>query len=191
MNDHQEVLKTAVCFARCADLRVLTGLETGAERKSHGWRERFKQIGRIGILRWIPVANVLRWFKLERWSPMGGDRGFSRKEFLSAWPHRALGVVQSWLEGRLAYLERDRAEATERRVAVLDITRCLAWGNFSCQLCYLACPRREQAIEFVDTKPVLKASECDGCALCVPACGTVNDLPAIKMVHAKGGGCHV
>src|SRR3989338_10062980 len=117
---------------------------------------------------------------------MGEDRGISRKEFLSAWPHRALGVVQSWLDGRLAYLERDTVEAPSKQTAVLDITRCLAWGNFSCQLCYLACPRREEAIELVDTKPVLKASGCDGCALCVPACATVNDLPAIKMVPIGG-----
>ena len=122
---------------------------------------------------------------------MGNDRGISRKEFLSAWPHRALEVVQSWLDGRLAYLERDRAEAMERQAAVLDITRCLAWGNFSCQLCYLACPQKDRAIEMVDTKPVVRTLNCDGCALCVAACCTVNDLSAIKMMPMKGGECHV
>jgi len=117
---------------------------------------------------------------------MGEDRGISRKEFLSAWPRQALGAVQSWLDSRIDSLERDATETTGKKVAVLDITRCLAWGNFSCQLCYLACPRREQAIELVDTKPVLKAESCDGCALCVPACATVNDLSAIKMVPIGG-----
>ena len=113
---------------------------------------------------------------------MGESKGISRKEFLSAWPHRALGAVQSWLDRRLDYLEHDMEKTPGKQVAVLDITRCLAWGNFSCQLCYLACPRREQALEFVDTKPVVRASECNGCALCVAACQTVNDLSAIKMV---------
>ncbi len=117
---------------------------------------------------------------------MGEDKCLSRKEFLSAWPRQALGAAQSWLDDRVASLKHDATEATGKQVAVLDITRCLAWGNFSCQLCYLVCPRREQAIELVDTKPVLKASGCDGCALCVPACATVNDLPAIKMVPMGG-----
>ena len=122
---------------------------------------------------------------------MGEDKGISRKEFLSAWPHRALGGVQSWLDGRLAYLESDTAEAPSKQTAVLDITRCLAWGNFSCQLCYLACPRRDLAIELIETKPIVKVSKCDGCALCVAACRTVNDLVAIKMVSVEGGECHV
>lgn len=122
---------------------------------------------------------------------MGEDKCLSRKEFLSAWPLHALGAAQSWLDGRVASLERGATELTGKQVAVLDITRCLAWGNFSCQLCYLACPRREQAIELVDTRPLLKASGCDGCALCVPACGTVNDLSAIKMVPLEGGERHV
>lgn len=114
---------------------------------------------------------------------MGEDKGISRKEFLSAWPRRALGAAQSWLDDRVASLEHDAAEATGKQVAVLDITRCLAWGNFSCQLCYLACPRRDQAIELVETKPVLKASGCDGCALCIPVCEAVNAPAAIKIVY--------
>ena len=113
---------------------------------------------------------------------MGNDKGISRKEFLSAWPRQALGAAQSWLDGRVASLEHDATEATGKQVAILDITRCLAWGNFSCQLCYLACPRRDLAIELIETKPIVKVSECDGCALCVAACRTVNDLSAIKMV---------
>ena len=76
----------------------------------------------------------------------------------------------------------DNCAASKPQIARLDIARCLAWGAMSCQLCYLACPARDQAIEMRDQKPVIISSFCDGCSMCVSACETVNDLPAIKMV---------
>jgi ferredoxin-type protein NapG len=72
---------------------------------------------------------------------------------------------------------------TEKEVARVEITRCLAWSGANCQLCYLACPLREQAIQIHDQKPVIIASICDGCALCQQACQTVNDLIAIEIVR--------
>lgn len=74
---------------------------------------------------------------------------------------------------------------TEKKVARVDITRCLAWSGANCQLCYLACPIREQAIQIHDQKPVIIASSCDGCALCQQACQMVNDLIAIEMVRTN------
>lgn len=71
----------------------------------------------------------------------------------------------------------------EKQVARVDITRCLAWSGANCQLCYLSCPLREQAIQIHDQKPVIIASSCNGCALCQQACQTVNDLIAIEMVR--------
>ena len=69
----------------------------------------------------------------------------------------------------------------EARIARLDITKCLAWQNANCQLCYLACPLRDRAITMRDLKPVIEMSVCDGCAMCEAACRTVNDLCAIDM----------
>lgn len=74
-----------------------------------------------------------------------------------------------------------RAVEAKRRTAAIDVSRCLAWGGAGCQLCYLACHLRDKAIEMRDQKPVVAALFCDGCGMCVTACGTVNDLPAIRL----------
>lgn len=69
-----------------------------------------------------------------------------------------------------------------RRVATIDVSRCLAWGASDCQLCYLRCPLRDEAIVLDGGKPTIVASACDGCGVCVTACRTVNDLGAIHVV---------
>ncbi len=68
------------------------------------------------------------------------------------------------------------------KVARLDVSRCLAWGGASCQLCYLACPHRDKALRIDDQKPVFDSAFCNGCAMCDLACQTINDTPAIKMI---------
>lgn len=69
-----------------------------------------------------------------------------------------------------------------RRIAMLDVSRCLAWGVGSCQLCYLQCPLRDEAMTLDGGKPTVVASACDGCGACVKVCRTVNDLGAIRIV---------
>lgn len=70
-----------------------------------------------------------------------------------------------------------------RRIAMLDVSRCLAWGIGSCQLCYLQCPQRDRAMVLEGGgKPTVVASACDGCGVCVNVCRTVNDLGAIRIV---------
>jgi Pyruvate/2-oxoacid:ferredoxin oxidoreductase delta subunit len=68
-----------------------------------------------------------------------------------------------------------------RALAVLDASRCLAWSGGMCQLCYLRCPLRDEAIVLDDGRPLIVASACDGCGICVEACGAVNDLRAMTL----------
>ena len=70
-------------------------------------------------------------------------------------------------------------------VARIDADRCLAWSDADCQMCYLQCPRRDQAIVLEAGRPVISSAACDGCGMCVDACRSVNDLGAIQMVTVK------
>jgi ferredoxin-type protein NapG len=104
----------------------------------------------------------------------------NRRDFLKSLPRQLVeGLRAVTLENTLT----ESARSAEQQVAHVDITRCLAWSGANCQLCYLACPRRETAIQMQDQKPVIIASSCDGCALCQQACQTVNDLIAIEIVR--------
>jgi len=67
-------------------------------------------------------------------------------------------------------------------VARIDADRCLAWSDADCQMCYLQCPRRDQAIVLEAGRPVIHSAACDGCGICVDACRSVNDPGAIQMV---------
>lgn len=97
-----------------------------------------------------------------------------RRAFLKSAP--------SWfLDGAKRMLARD--SGSRRRLAVMDIARCLAWGEGSCQACYLRCPLRDEAILLEGGRPVIVASSCDGCGICEQACRTVNDLGAIRMAE--------
>jgi ferredoxin-type protein NapG len=71
---------------------------------------------------------------------------------------------------------------THRRLAVLDVSRCLAGGSGECQLCYLRCPLRDSAMVLDGGKPTIVASSCDGCGICADVCRAVNDLGAIQLV---------
>lgn len=108
----------------------------------------------------------------------------SRREFLKNFPRHFLNGIRSFAEKRFSK-EESQDEASKTRVVFLDVTRCLAWGGVSCQLCYLSCHLRDRALEMRDQKPVIVESLCDGCAMCITACQTVNDLPALKIVYAE------
>ena len=69
-----------------------------------------------------------------------------------------------------------------QQVALLDISRCLAWSGTDCQVCYLKCPKRDQAMTLDGGRPTIVSSVCDGCGVCVEICRTVNDLGAIQLV---------
>ena len=99
----------------------------------------------------------------------------TRREFLKSLPHSFLTALQS--------ITREFPQTQGGpRTARLDVVRCIAWTGGPCQLCYLSCPRREEAIHIKDQKPLIDPAACDGCGMCETACRTVNDLPAITMV---------
>lgn len=108
----------------------------------------------------------------------------NRREFIRNLPRhllRKLGAVAR--EGIFAFSSNAEETAlAQDLVARVEVSRCHAWSGLICQQCYLACPKRDQAIEMQDQKPVIIASVCDGCAMCVSACETVNDLSAIQIV---------
>ncbi len=97
----------------------------------------------------------------------------NRKEFLRNFPKKVAEEL-----GAL------RSETGERgnSVACIDIAACLAWSDTACQICYLSCPKRDEAIQIWHEKPVIVASACDGCGKCVPACEAVNSSVAMKLV---------
>jgi Pyruvate/2-oxoacid:ferredoxin oxidoreductase delta subunit len=117
-------------------------------------------------------------------SPKDSDR----RHFLKSLPHQVVKGVRAVAGGgflpSLTEIESntDPEQAQEPSVARIDVAKCHAWAGLSCQLCYLACPKRDQAIEMRDQKPVIIASGCDGCAMCDVACRTVNDISAVAMV---------
>lgn len=108
-----------------------------------------------------------------------------RRTFLKAAPRRLLDgvrVLLSDLKGLASSGSTDQQRPAARRMAILDVSRCLAWGTGACQLCYLQCPLRDRGIVLEGGKPTIVASVCDGCGMCVEVCHTVNDLAAIQLV---------
>ena len=84
----------------------------------------------------------------------------------------------------LAAMHVTERPSTAQQIAVIDPARCLAWSSSACQTCYLQCPLRDTAITLDDGRPLIMASACNGCGVCVEACGTVNDLRAVQLVLA-------
>jgi len=107
-----------------------------------------------------------------------------RRTFLTSVPRQLFSGVKALMNDVAAFgwpaggLEH----AVRQQVALLDVSRCLAWSGMDCQLCYLTCPKRDEAIMLERGRPVVVASACDGCGVCVEACRTVNDLGAIGLV---------
>lgn len=116
-------------------------------------------------------------------APAGG--GITRRTFLKSAPRRLLSGVAALMDD-VAAVTWPAAGGPEcparRQVAVVDASRCLAWSGTDCRMCYLTCPKRDEAIALDEGRPLIMASVCDGCGVCVEACGSVNDLDAIQLV---------
>jgi len=108
----------------------------------------------------------------------------NRREFLELAPRHLLGGIRAVLDQAMAPVVRRVADhpSTAQQIAVIDLANCLAWGGSACQTCYLQCPLRDEAIALDDGRPIIMASACNGCGVCVEACRTVNDLGAIQLV---------
>ncbi len=103
------------------------------------------------------------------------EEAINRREFFRTFPRQLFKSLQAVREVELSAVEKQNQKAR------LDVTRCLAWGGMMCQACYLACHLRDRAMEMKDLKPVIHAEACDGCTMCVEACRTVNNPPALVM----------
>ncbi|MFN7972613.1 MAG: hypothetical protein U0166_09735 [Acidobacteriota bacterium] len=68
-------------------------------------------------------------------------------------------------------------------VALFDPSACVALVGADCRRCADACPLGERGMRMTDSGPQIQA-DCDGCGLCIAACGLVNDDPAIRLVPA-------
>lgn len=110
-----------------------------------------------------------------------GSSDLTRREFFRSVPGEIFKGLQSFWNVEPSI----ESDPKELRVS-LDITRCLAWGGMTCQLCYLSCPLRDKAIVMEDAKPVVFLEACNGCGICVDACRSVNDPPSLAMKE-KGG----
>lgn len=102
-------------------------------------------------------------------------KAVDRREFLRSAPKM---LLEGW---------RSLRRLGSERLAVIDIARCAAWGVGTCQSCYLQCPLRDEAMVLCEGKPIVVASACDGCGVCVEACRTVNDLGAVWLVTNPKG----
>lgn len=109
----------------------------------------------------------------------------NRREFLQSAPRRFFGGVRAIMDNALASGVMRTADhsSTAQQIAVIDPAHCLAWGGSACQTCYLRCPLRDEAMTLDDGRPLIMASACNGCGVCVEACGAVNDLRAIRLAH--------
>lgn len=102
----------------------------------------------------------------------GRSAAIDRRTFLRWMPRQVFAGVRELM-----------SDAASRHIAVIDIPQCLAWGASPCQVCYLRCPLRDEAMVLDDGRPLVMASACDGCGVCVEACRTVNDVGAIRLVR--------
>ena len=112
-----------------------------------------------------------------------------RRAFLAWVPRRMFAGAQELATTVSSLTDRMSGETIPEgagRLAVLDPSRCVAWGGGMCQACYLRCPRRDEAMVLDDGRPLIVASACDGCGVCVEACRTVNDVGAIRLVVEPG-----
>jgi Pyruvate/2-oxoacid:ferredoxin oxidoreductase delta subunit len=97
----------------------------------------------------------------------------SRRDFFKNFPKKvAEGIGTLKAEG----------DAQGNAVACIDIAACLAWSGTTCQICYLSCPKRGEAIQIWHEKPVIVSSACDGCGICQTACESVNNIKAIQLM---------
>jgi len=121
-----------------------------------------------------------------------------RRTFLKWMPRQACNGMKELMtdiSSASSTISHEVGGGSGRRVAAIDLTRCLAWeaslpaspdGSAQageCQLCYLRCPLRDKAIVLDGGKPTIVAQACDGCGVCVEMCRAVNDLGAIDVVN--------
>ena len=100
----------------------------------------------------------------------------NRKEFFKNFPKK---IAETF------HAVKDNPGDSSTRVACIDIAACLAWSGTTCQICYLSCPRRDEAIQIWCEKPVIAVAACDGCGICQGTCRNVNNLEAIRMVSPQ------
>ncbi|MDN3510860.1 MAG: 4Fe-4S dicluster domain-containing protein [Candidatus Jettenia sp. CY-1] len=86
-------------------------------------------------------------------------------------------------EGALKPIER--VDNVRIGIAKINRSQCLAWGDQDCQLCFIKCPLRGDAIYQEDGKPVINPDKCVGCGVCEHTCHTINNICAIK-ITTKG-----
>jgi ferredoxin-type protein NapG len=73
-------------------------------------------------------------------------------------------------------------EEVQMGVAVINISRCLAYADQPCKACVIKCPLTGKAITYDNFKPTIHEDACVGCGVCEHVCKTVNDLCAIKTI---------
>lgn len=112
------------------------------------------------------------------------DDVIDRRAFLTAAPRRILRRLRTLMSDAVSQAVSDGTG--RRRLAVVDVSRCLAWGGGDCRLCYVRCPLRDQAMMISEGRPVV-ASRCDGCGVCVDVCRSVNDPGAIRLEVVPSG----
>ncbi len=108
-----------------------------------------------------------------------------RRTFLTTAPRQFLSGVKALMHDVAAFawsVADGQERAVRQRVALLDVSRCLAWSGTDCQICYLRCPKRDEAMRYEEGRPAIVTSVCDGCGICIDVCRAVNDLEAIQLV---------
>ena len=111
--------------------------------------------------------------------------GIDRRTFLTTAPRHLLSGVKALMNDVAAFtwpIADGPDRTVHQRVALLDVSRCLAWSGMDCQMCYLKCPKHHEAMTLEGGRLTIVTSGCDGCGICIDVCRTVNDLGAIRLV---------
>lgn len=75
-------------------------------------------------------------------------------------------------------------EEVRMGLAVIDYESCLARQGMMCEVCFMNCPLRGDAIYMEGISgPVIKDSKCTGCGVCAYSC--VSKPNSIKIIPAK------
>ncbi|MFQ5856266.1 MAG: hypothetical protein ACE5LU_11545 [Anaerolineae bacterium] len=97
----------------------------------------------------------------------------------------AAGLAARAVSDAVGVLEAPRPiETPAQRVAVLDPRWCSAWDGGDCRLCWIRCPRRDEALILDGGRPVIRPQACDGCGECERTCATVNDRLAVRIADS-------
>ncbi len=104
------------------------------------------------------------------WHKVGTPKVDALKGPCEAVKGRCEGNLRCVSQCPTSALRNVKTEDVKIGTALIDRTRCLAWLDKSCLVCFEVCPIFGAVTLTEDGKPILNAGICIGCGRCVYAC---------------------